>query len=291
MAKVRPYKSPYADDRARAQAAFKQHRVTERKSRAFDFRRDDTSNYAFSLTWTPGSLSLAGDVGELTLVHYNALWDLEGGLEWATHGDFDYLLGKSDRRPSYDADATAADIIEFANDRAGHSLRALRDEIRRWRAEKPEADATIEDEAERAECLAEELVYWLEDRPALEKIEFDRHALYGPTLKSCPDGWQLWARIQHEIESYRDPNDILRAGGRGHVRDALPGYLETNDSAAEFCCRIGLDDYYGTTRWTYHDIAQIEAIRFGAAAALRNIRAEPWPARHRNWPAPSRRLA
>src|SRR5882757_9710015 len=79
------------------------HLCVERQSRSFDFHTltEDgkrSFHYAHSLTWTPGVLSLAGDCGEMQLVHGHALRSLEGGLHWAGYSSSDYLLEKSDAK-------------------------------------------------------------------------------------------------------------------------------------------------------------------------------------------------
>lgn len=109
---------------ARARAAFADHQIQERQSRSFDFRRlDGSSTYAFSLTWTPGSLALAGDVGELTLVHYGALKLLGPGLAWATSSDHGYLLSKSDRSRVFDRDGSIQMLLDFAKGEDGRKVR------------------------------------------------------------------------------------------------------------------------------------------------------------------------
>ena len=120
----------YAGDLARIDKVLSPHVCKARNARAFDFRTPGAgSAYAFSLTWTPGSLSLAGDCGELTICHYNALWSLEEGLRWAAGADLHYLLEKSRLKKRFDRDATVRDLVRMANIDAIDARKAFRASI------------------------------------------------------------------------------------------------------------------------------------------------------------------
>jgi hypothetical protein len=121
-----------SDPIVQARQEFATHQVKERVSRSFDFRRPDGSCFfAYSLTWTPGSLALAGDIGELTLVHYQALATLEPGLAWATNSDHHYLLGKSSAKRVFDLDGTIHHLVEDSKGEHGAKVReALRRALR-----------------------------------------------------------------------------------------------------------------------------------------------------------------
>jgi hypothetical protein len=89
-------------------------------SRCFEFRTESgASAYWFFLTWTPGHLSLVGDIGEVTLTS-PACDTLENALAWAHRGDVDYLIGKSDkdRCAHLDVRATYDMIVALANEAA-----------------------------------------------------------------------------------------------------------------------------------------------------------------------------
>lgn len=114
----------------RATSWLERHIMTDRQSRSWHFYKPNKGSvYAYSLTWTPGSLFLAGDLGELTLTHYNALHDLESGLSWAASSDADYLLGKSDRKRVFDRQGTIDYIVQCAMEPESRLPKVLADHI------------------------------------------------------------------------------------------------------------------------------------------------------------------
>ena len=264
---------------ARLTKEMKEHRTTERRSRSFDFSHwKGGSIYAFSLTWTPGSLTIAGDIGELTLTHFSAITDLEPSLRWAARGDADYLLGKSGRRPSYDVDQTFIDIIQMANERAGDAMKSLRDELRDWRK------CRVDYEGDEAA--------WREEKPKHEPFS-TRAVRYGsyanPGMRDvpkAPGGWEVWEALRYWLCDHLDPEAIFTAKGRMTIRDVLRSRLDDcgKDGAAELCSSMGLADYYGSSNYTFHDFFQIEALRWAAARALDYIRGDVAYAWHNSLP-------
>ena len=90
------------------------HTFFKANSKSWHLRHESgTSHFAYSVTWAyPGSLSLAGDIGELTITHYNAMPTWWNAVHWFSgNRDHDYHLGKSNATKEYDADATIAEII------------------------------------------------------------------------------------------------------------------------------------------------------------------------------------
>jgi hypothetical protein len=280
----------YERDIARARSYIANHQTSDRRSRCFDFRDPKKgSHYAFALTWQPGSLTLAGDLGELVVSHYHALRDLEAGLRWAASSNYDYLLGKTERRPSFDREETLRDIVQMANEGALDSFRGIRDELNRWRRDRPdpyawltpEAMARRDDQASDFDWL-EDIEWWRSSRPETDAyLAFrDRDERSFRTWERvrktvAPDGWEVWFRL-HEEFGRGVRGDIFRAGYRADLKFALDEYLDEGgaDHAAELCVRLGLSDYYGSKRWTYHDLAQITAIQWGAAQALKWLEGE-----------------
>lgn len=97
------------------QGAISGHVMSERRSRSFDFRTPGKgSTYAFVLTWSPGSVNLSGDLGELTVTHWHALHDFAPGMRWMADSHLDYLLRKTGAQDEVDPEATARFIIEIA---------------------------------------------------------------------------------------------------------------------------------------------------------------------------------
>lgn len=109
--------SDYNEDIKRASRVVTGHVMCERPSRSFDFRTPGNGSiYAFALTWSPGTVSFAGDMGEMTVTHYNALWYFEPGMRWLADAHWEYLLGKTAVRKEVSAEATADYIVEIAQD-------------------------------------------------------------------------------------------------------------------------------------------------------------------------------
>lgn len=115
-----------------ARREYRTHVMREGDVRSYRFRRaNGDSNHWFSLTWTPGHLALAGDVGELTLVHYSALREFEEGIRWAASSDHDYLMGKTNVRQEYSREDTVDFIVQWANEEAVRALDGSR--YKHWR--------------------------------------------------------------------------------------------------------------------------------------------------------------
>ena len=261
----------YRADMVRARASIAGHVAAERRSRGFDFRTEGRFAYAYSLTWTPGSLFLAGDCGELQVVHYQALAQLEEGLRWAAGSDYDYLLSKTKLRRTYDPEATAREIIRMANEAAGESLKNLRAELREWRSSKEEYGDALDD--------------WRADRPTVGEFrEEERWSLRERRYfihRSPPDGWELWGRLQDELVVTPAVKAILRASHRAALRDALDEFCTSHDrgEVIDLIQRLRISDYYGEERWTFHNLLQVVCVQEGARRALALIEeAQPAPA-------------
>lgn len=267
----------HARDLARIDEVLAPHTCKPRNARAFDFRTPGKgSAYAFSLTWTPGSLSLAGDCGELTICHYNALWSLEEGLRWAAGADLHYLLEKTRLKKRFDREATVLDLVKMANVDAIDARKALRDEMRRWRAQRPDPygwyDPTFD-------C---DYVDWLQARPAdepawtahvrpREKYEFTDTE----ERVVVPYGWELWNEIRKAM-GCPNVDAIHTGGGRRHLADLVDQFIQDEHAAYELCyAKLGIDDYRAEYTWGFHDILQAECVRRGAKMALEQLDAEP----------------
>jgi hypothetical protein len=110
-------RAAYADEFARAERVIAGHVIKERQSRSFDFRNPRLGSfYAYSVTWTPGTIVLAGDLGEMTITHWHALHKFKSGMEWLATAHWDYLLSKVDgssRDDIPDVGATVGTIVEI----------------------------------------------------------------------------------------------------------------------------------------------------------------------------------
>ncbi|ATC34131.1 hypothetical protein CA606_18325 [Caulobacter vibrioides] len=267
----------YAHDLARIDEALSPHVCKARNARAFDFRTPGKGGtYAFSLTWTPGSLSLAGDCGELTMTHYSALWTLEEGLRWAATSDIHYLLGKTRLKETFDRDATIRDIIKMANEGAVDSRKRLRDELRGWRRERPDPYGWYDPATEF------DYVDWLNDRPTQNSVwttyvrAQSRYEYKDQEERVVvADGWELWNDIRRGLGE-RDVACIHTSKGLEHLTELLQNEIETEHHAYEFCYgKLGWDDYHPCYAWRFHDLLQVECIRRGAKMALEQLDADP----------------
>lgn len=262
------------------------HTCTERVSRSFDFRKGRDWAYAFSLTWTPGHLSLAGDVGEMTLSNHS-LHDLIGALEWATHGDIDYLLSKSNTPyREFSGEATFHELVHMANERASYSMKALRDELRTWRRERPDVYAWEEPYTIGGFWWSEpinEWEPWAADRPAALTFDnnYPRSPYTGRRQYDCPpepeapDGWELWESMRKQLCPWLEQAAIFNARGRREIKERLDSELQYGrHEIVELINRMGIDDYYGTEVISPQAILRIECIRHGAWLALRHLQPE-----------------
>jgi hypothetical protein len=110
-------RQPFADEFRRTTHQIAGHIMKERQARSFDFRTPSLGSfYAYSLTWTPGTVVLAGDLDELTITHWHALWTFKEGMAWLADSHWDYLLGKAKRNEVPDVEATVDFIVNWARD-------------------------------------------------------------------------------------------------------------------------------------------------------------------------------
>jgi len=234
------------------------------------------SAYAYAVTWTPGTLTLSGDLGEFTITHWNAMPTVEEAITFVARADFSYLMSKSNVKEEYDADLTAAFILETANQNV--SARDLLKEERRYRKERLRALCHWDcDETMWAAGVAEGHATE-ESRPLLEDYlpdpdSFDRWTtlkcwkrkktgLSWPFLEKivteAPDGWELWLSLYEHYEPDdrgMGPDCIFHAWARMELRESLRNDLQ--DRGAESATRdviqaLGIDDYYGSYAYNDH---------------------------------------
>ena len=274
----------YAGEFSRIRKYLAGHVAKARRSRAFDFRSGGSFEYAYALTWTPGSISLTGDCGEVTVVHYQALADLKAGLRWAAGSDYDYLLGKTNLRQSYDADATFEWLRDHLNEEAVRARKGDRKELQQWRRDRPTA-AQYPD----AEDLAEELAWWSGDgKPEGPKIEprgsySSRWSTVGEY--EAPDGWRNWLQAWDTTSASNDPADIFTPKGRAAILHDIQGRCEQREDVYRLKDDLGIDDWYGSERWTFSDLLKIECVRRGARQALEVLKHEEFDADPYGWTA------
>jgi hypothetical protein len=145
--------------------------------------------YGFVLSWHPGQFAAMGDIGEIQIVHTQAIgYDLRSSLEWLASGEVTYLLGKSSIERVYDADQTARHMAEMAMDM---------------------------DRPDLANAMQESGVSWVDDSDEREDV------LRGMFQEHCDDGPQgamdFWTVIagngDPEMISYEWPHSALMLVG------------------------------------------------------------------------------
>lgn len=255
-----------------------------------------TSFYAFNLTWTPGHMTLVGDLGTLTIVHYNAMPTLEQACEWLLNPDYGYLLSKTKLEQAFDKDLTIdrlwgemiENVEEYAAELEGH--------IAQWEREKPKwrkRDGMTREDYE------QELEYWKGDDPRLEyhfRREEPPRYLHDRTLWTeaqrdgwhVPDGFELIYRCwkyfrEHHYGVDADPNSLFTAEGREALKEALENWAdgEATDVIITWIVRdLCYDDYYGEYDYPSQAYFQLAAIQHGARMILDDIRKQQGEMRH-----------
>lgn len=276
---------------------FKDHVTSDRPSRTFTFRhKSGSSNYAFSLMWTPGTMTLAGDLGEMTLTHYHAIRGLEESLRWAS-ADPHYLLEKSDKTRSLDRARTFEDIRHYVNEDAVDYLKGHREALQEWRLDKP-----IRRDYGRAKGWKKSYTHavdrWQCDKP---KLEFQTKRLsprdedydptkYNPSIEDIlsgasltsyqvtvpPDGWRGWHRL-HKAFGHGQDTDIFSAKYRRFLLLALSNWIyeSSPDQIAQFTYHdLRLDDFGYATDYTFRDYQQVLTIQWAARRALEWLEGE-----------------
>jgi len=193
------------------------HRLSDRPSMSWHMAKPGTTHYAYSITWTPGTLVIAGDIGDFTLNHWQAMKTLPATLDWLDDIHFTYMMEKSTSKQEYEPEKTAQFIVQCANEYAIQSVQALRDDWREYRAirrEEPDYD----------------------DKPLPLAFHSSRP----------PDGWEIWHAIWSEVDGHGDPAAIFKPEGRWFLKQQLADRTSTPAEACDFCRAVGIDDYYGS---------------------------------------------
>ena len=236
---------------------FAGHQIKPRKSISWTLNKVDAegrylSNYAYSVTWTPGSLVIAGDLGEFTVTHWNAMKTIENAVSWLTGIQFDYLMGKSDAKQTLDIEETMRDILRYASEEAVWQTKQHVKELRDWRREVLEdAEVAARDGVEPDPPA----------RPGFLKCDTNKGNFRVRFRDShpdwiAPDGWDVWLRLYEHYKFDVDdeglgPDCIFKSKYRRQIKEALGSALSEIDGepqhfVADLCYKLGLDDYHGT---------------------------------------------
>jgi hypothetical protein len=293
----------YAKIKGWAEKEYATHVMTEGKCVSRCFRRSDGNSFHhFNLTWVPGTVSLSGDQGDLSLVHCSALNDFRKGMEWLAGGSYSYLMEKaSGRNREYDRDGTVDELVEMANSEIVDGIRRYRDEVRAYRrASAPGRAQFCADFDEWFELGMVGAPPLLEDYDIPDQADYVSDFVFiterddRPWWLRSPDriderrlpaNCHLWFAMWKELDATDDPRDIFTSKGRRQIRQALECHLTDGgqERAVDFSREIGLSDYYGCEKWSERTIWQIEALRFGARAIVAEFVARDRKWRHLKW--------
>ena len=225
------------------------------------------SAYHFTFTWTPGTITITGDIGSITLMHYQAMANFEDALEWILEGDHDYLLTKSDKKQRFDQDATATTIIQMLNEPL-LDQKHDREDLIQWKNSK-------EDYASDEE--------WIADKPKtiFTPFEFQQDLHFATTaslhrLWQIDEDWSFWLNLWmiYEGSSYLgnpiscDPTEIQTASFRKEMREWILSECEDPHGAANLQHNIGFDDPYIAYEWEWRDLYLIEAAKYACKAIM-----------------------
>ncbi|MBD9539962.1 hypothetical protein IB276_10915 [Ensifer sp. ENS04] len=224
-----------------------------------------SSFYAFTLTWTPGHMTIVGDIGQLTVVHYHAMPTLEDACNWLQTCDFDYLLSKTNESRVYDGEQTFAwfkqmlseQVFDHALGTPGwdskqrrangdiHELRSWRKHPPKWNKRSGQTKADFENERR----------WYLDDKP---KSTFSDHE------RDC---WEWWRRLA-DYTGYQ-PEDVCIAKYRRRMLARVREQFNHEQLAADFLWRhMSLEDPSLIYEYRPHAFFQIAAIQHGARMIL-----------------------
>lgn len=213
------------------------HHIKERQCRSFHFSTPSKGGiYAFSLTWTPGSMVLAGDLGEMHLTHYHAMGDTAvKSFDWVATSHPDYLLGKSDAKKVYDRDATWETIKSYMDDEVRDIAKVYRDDCYA------------------AKELCEHKHEWAFRSPKIEEFSSD---------------FDYMRRLNNEFGWSRE-KDLFSSAGRRSIREEVRDYImeHDHDEVGRGLYNAGFDEYYGSMKWSDSSIQQITVMQSGAKMA------------------------
>ncbi|KZL29434.1 hypothetical protein [Pseudovibrio sp. WM33] len=268
---------------------FKDHVVKEAPVRSFELRNANGSScYWFNVTWTPGVLTLAGDLGDMTVTHYHAMSTFEEAVHWIDDIALSYLCEKASRRRSYSPELTTKSIIQDLNE-------PVLDEIlgeKGWGTDKrsggirkelqylaKDAKEEFENKYETAlsEGLGEEEARIRAEEAARlvrEDDPYDTASAWTITeSETCdyinnlspldrfriPDHWKRWARASCYIHGHElFVCDVTKASERRHLRDEIESRCQDKRETLELLDALDRDyeglryEFTGQDKW-HHD--------------------------------------
>lgn len=213
------------------------HHISEVPSRSFHFATPSKGSImSYTLTWTPGVLTLSGDLDEMVIDHPHALRaPIAAALDWAS-GDLDYLLSKSSAVRTFDMDETFQSIKRQVYESLEETIAHYRDDC---------YAARVEDEKHT----------WAFLSPKISDPAYER-------------GFAFFDKVRKEF-TWSSYDDMFTSAGRRRIWADVREFMEDvgPHSVAEALSACDFGDYYGTYTWPTHAITQVVAIVHGAKLA------------------------
>jgi len=104
-------------DKKMIDKAFEGHTLIKNsESKSWLVKNPGKHEYWFRVTWSPGNLSLSGDVGELVLTHYQAMPTWQDAVEWVAGACHGYLMQKSNANTKFDEEDTIKQLLLMADE-------------------------------------------------------------------------------------------------------------------------------------------------------------------------------
>jgi hypothetical protein len=238
-----------------------------------------TSFYAFTLTWTPGHMTIVGDLGELTIVHYHAMPTFEEACNWLQTSDYDYLLGKANVQREFVRDDTIEDIWRVISEEALQAIEEINKEVAGWEKDKPKWNKRAG--MTKAE-FDDEMGYWERSSPRndyrFESVDAPRDLNRNLWRQHEVDGWRVpdgfywafraWKDLRHSFHfnGTDDPGVLMTADGMARLRRALDERLDDQleDEIVGWVYRdLGYDDYSPCREYPQQAFFQIAAMQHG----------------------------
>lgn len=232
-----------------------------------------SSFYAFSLVWTPGQMTIVGDLGNLTVSNYHAMGSLEKACAWLLSPDYGYLLSKTGVERVFDRDGTIRHLWEAMIEYVDPHLEAMREADAEWQARRPKwrkKEGMSRDEYE------DNLKHWESDNPRSE-FRFQPQPIGDGWI--APEGFGLIYRCWDYFREYshrlgEDPNSLLTEEGRSTLLGVFEHWAgeEATDVIVTWIVReLDYDDYYGEYDYPNQAYLQISAMQHGCGKILESL--------------------
>jgi hypothetical protein len=256
--------------------------LTFRPTQSVSFAYNST--YAFSLTWQPGHVTIVGDLGELTVVHYHAMSTLEVACHWLQSSDFQYLLSKTKEKREFQRDATIDDIWREISEEAHRAVKEIAAEVAaherdkpKWRKRDGMSKVDFEWEMEGWEANHPRKIYRFIEVDAPDYLNRNLWRQCERDGWSIPDGFHWAFRAWKELRDTHyhsigdDPNVLLTEEGMDQLKGALEDKLDglAEDEIVGWVYRdLGLEDYSPVREYSSQAFFQIAAIQHGCRMIL-----------------------